>query len=250
MAGNTHVTVLLDRSGSMSAIRDEVVEGFNAFLREQQALPGKATLTLVQFDSVAPFEVVHRLSPIAEVPPLSRATFQPRGATPLLDALGRGIIDIENAIAGLAPADAPDAIVVAVITDGMESASQEFTLEDVQWLLTQKRSHENWRFIFQSADLAAIELACSAGIRRADTALFSADAHGVAGTWTSISEAVAATRAGASAARMEPALPQPARAPGRCPLRKGVDRMVRDLRRPLASMTLMDRLSQCFRFIS
>lgn len=250
MAGYTHVSVILDRSGSMSAIRDDVIEGFNAFLRAQQALPGKATLTLVQFDSVAPCEIVHRFVPIADVPPLSRATFMPRGATPLLDALGRSILDIENTLAQRDVADRPDAIVVVMITDGMESASREFTLDDVHWLLTQKQSREHWRFMCRSADPAALELACAAGMRRADTAYFSADARGVANAWTSISSALEATRAGASAMHTEEALPQPARVPGRCPLRKGVDRMVRDLRRPLASMTLMDRLSQCFRFIS
>ncbi len=56
----THITVILDRTGSMQSIRDDVIGGFNAFLQEQQALPGKATLTLVQFDSQDPYEVLCR----------------------------------------------------------------------------------------------------------------------------------------------------------------------------------------------
>jgi hypothetical protein len=47
----THITVILDRTGSMESIRDDIIGGFNAFLEEQQKLPGKATMTLVQFDS-------------------------------------------------------------------------------------------------------------------------------------------------------------------------------------------------------
>ena len=42
-----HITVLLDRSGSMESIRDDMIGGFNAYLAEQQAEPGRATLTLV-----------------------------------------------------------------------------------------------------------------------------------------------------------------------------------------------------------
>lgn len=254
MAGYVHVSVILDRSGSMSAIRDDVIAGFNAFISAQQALPGRATLTLVEFDSVAPCEVLQRFTPVGEVPPLTRSTFVPRGATPLLDALGRTILDIESTLASRAPADPPDAVVVAMITDGMESASQEFTLDDVHWLVTQKQSQAGWRFIFQSADRSAIDLACAAGIRRADTAYFGADARGVGNAFAALSATVEAVRAVAHAAHQAPvpaaAAAPSAREPARCPLRKGVDRMVRDLRRPLASMTLMDRLSQCFRFIS
>jgi hypothetical protein len=51
---------------------------------------------LVQFDSQDPYEVIHRFKPIAEVPELTRETYVPRASTPLLDAMGRGIIDLES----------------------------------------------------------------------------------------------------------------------------------------------------------
>jgi hypothetical protein len=47
----THISVILDRTGSMESIRDDTIGGFNTFLKEQKAQPGAATLTLVQFDS-------------------------------------------------------------------------------------------------------------------------------------------------------------------------------------------------------
>jgi hypothetical protein len=34
----------------MDSVRDDAIGGFNAFLDQQRATPGKATLTLVQFD--------------------------------------------------------------------------------------------------------------------------------------------------------------------------------------------------------
>ena len=36
----THITVILDRSGSMESIRDDTVGGFNTFLQQQKAEPG------------------------------------------------------------------------------------------------------------------------------------------------------------------------------------------------------------------
>ena len=47
----THIVVVLDRSGSMDAVRDDAIGGFNAFVSEQRRLDGGVKLTLVQFDS-------------------------------------------------------------------------------------------------------------------------------------------------------------------------------------------------------
>jgi len=65
---HTHIAILLDRSGSMELLRDDIIGGFNAFVAQQRAVPGEATLTLVQFDSQQPYEVLHRFAPLAEVP--------------------------------------------------------------------------------------------------------------------------------------------------------------------------------------
>ena len=56
----THISVILDRSGSMESIRDDTIGGFNAFLESQKSEPGTATLTLVQFDNHDPYEVIHQ----------------------------------------------------------------------------------------------------------------------------------------------------------------------------------------------
>ncbi len=39
----THITFVLDRSGSMTSIKAATIESFNAFLNSQKALPGCAT---------------------------------------------------------------------------------------------------------------------------------------------------------------------------------------------------------------
>lgn len=62
------ITLVIDRSGSMSAIREEAESGINAFLREQAAERGRANLTLVHFDTE--YEFIHRGVPIGDVPPL------------------------------------------------------------------------------------------------------------------------------------------------------------------------------------
>lgn len=74
----THITVILDRTGSMESIRDDTIGGFNVFLGRQKVEPGTATLTLVQFDSQDPYEVIYRFRPIDEIPELTRETYVPR----------------------------------------------------------------------------------------------------------------------------------------------------------------------------
>jgi hypothetical protein len=87
----THITLILDRSGSMSSILDQAIDGFNTCITEQRGLPGAATLTLVQFDDEV--ELVHRAVDLPTVPPLTPETFVPRGPTALYDAIGRAVAD-------------------------------------------------------------------------------------------------------------------------------------------------------------
>ena len=89
---DVHVYVLLDRSGSMAAMVDDVIGGFNGLLADQRADGADARMTFVQFDTVDVQHTVADAVPIAEVLPLDRASFQPRGGTPLLDASGNQVL--------------------------------------------------------------------------------------------------------------------------------------------------------------
>ena len=80
----TDITMVLDRSGSMQSIKDDTVGGFDAFVDEQRRLPGRCTVSLVQFDNE--YEEVYTGRDLAEVPSL---TLVPRGSTAMLDAIGR-----------------------------------------------------------------------------------------------------------------------------------------------------------------
>ena len=79
MKDATHISVLLDRSGSMGSVKDETISGFNYFLKEQKAAGDNATFTLVQFDSEST-DVVHEARQIREVPDLNQDTYLPRAA--------------------------------------------------------------------------------------------------------------------------------------------------------------------------
>ena len=171
MKDATHIAVLLDRSGSMGDIKDDAIGGFNCFLKEQKAAGSNATLTLVQFDTEST-DVVHESMPILEVPDLNHQTFQPRGGTPLLDALGQTIDSTGRALAAIPEANRPNKVVFVVITDGQENSSHQHTKASVKERIDHQSSHYNWQFVFLGANQDAFDEAGAVGIAMGNAANF------------------------------------------------------------------------------
>jgi len=163
-ANFTHITFLLDRSGSMKSIRDDAIGGFNTLVADQQQEPGRCTLTLVQFDSQDPAEIVHDSAPIQEVPELTEKTFRPRGLTPLLDAMGHLITHTGERLAALPEHARPGQVIFAVLTDGLENASRLHTRRQVFEMVRHQREVFSWQFMFLGADQDAIAEARQLGI--------------------------------------------------------------------------------------
>lgn len=178
-ADYAHIHVILDRSGSMQSIRDDVVGSFNAYVEGQKQGPGIATLSLVQFDSQEPFEMVHDFKPLTEMPQLSAATYIPRASTPLLDALGRGMADLETKLGKLGDDSGPEHVFFVIITDGMENASREYQRAQIEAMIKEKIEKEKWEFVFLSADLAAIHEARQMGIAQDHSLLFDKSGQGM-----------------------------------------------------------------------
>jgi Mg-chelatase subunit ChlD len=182
-----HINVLLDRSGSMSAMAEQVVAGFNRLLAEQQADGPDARMTLVRFDDVDPREVVFEAIPIAEVVPLRLQDFEPRGMTPLLDATGNMIDRAVRRAADLASAgEPPEQVLMVTITDGEENHSREFTRRRVVDLVRAKEA-EGWTFAFLGAGLDAYDEAGSMGYQQGSVQSFQADGTGAEIAFSSLS---------------------------------------------------------------
>ena len=125
MKDKADITIILDRSGSMESVKDDTIGGFNSFLAEQQKVAGEAVLSLVQFDDQ--YEVVYQDKDIRAADRLTEATFQPRGMTALLDAVGRTINAVGQRLASLPETERPDKVVLVIMTDGFENSSHEFS---------------------------------------------------------------------------------------------------------------------------
>jgi hypothetical protein len=160
----THLYFLLDRSGSMQSIKTDTEGGFAAFIEEQRRAVGECRVTLAQFDDQ--YEIVFADTPVADV---GRLNLQPRGSTALLDAMGRLITEAGAALAALPEDQRPGSVVVAIMTDGLENASREWTHTAVKALVEQQTTAYQWQFLYMGADQDAIDVGTGLGVGAAHT---------------------------------------------------------------------------------
>lgn len=143
--------IILDKSGSMTSIAKQAVDGVNETIasikRGQEKNPEQDNiLTLVAFCGCE-IKKIYENTPIGEVKPITPKDYRPCCMTPLYDAIGNTITavhrlmdDKKNAIAS-----------VTIITDGYENASKEFTHKAIKSLIEAYKS-EGWLFAYIGAD--------------------------------------------------------------------------------------------------
>ncbi len=156
----THIEFVLDRSGSMHSIKADIEGGFDAFIADQRTHPGRCTVSLAQFDNE--YETVFTARDVHDVPALDLV---PRGSTAMLDAIGRSISALGSRLAALPEAERPGTVVFAIMTDGMENSSREFTYQAIKELITRQEQSYNWQFLYMGADQDAIEVGAAIGVR-------------------------------------------------------------------------------------
>jgi uncharacterized protein YegL len=190
--GLTEIAMVLDRSGSMEATADDAIGGFNGFLDDQKRQPGELLVTVVGFDNQ--YEIWRDRFPVAEVPPLTRQTFVPRGSTALLDAIGRTVDALGKRVEETPEEERPEHVVVVIITDGHENASTQYRVQDVFDKVRQYEQVHGWRFTFIGANQDAIATAARLGVDPGAAMSSAPGRRGTLGTYAAISRAVSAIR--------------------------------------------------------
>lgn len=184
------IAVLLDRSGSMEAIKSDTEGGFNAFIDDQRKQPGAAHVTLAQFDTE--YEVVYSDRPITDV---GRLELQPRGMTALYDSLGRLITDVGAKLDTTPEADRPGKVIVLVMTDGHENSSREWTHHAVRKAIRRQEHVYSWEFIFLGANMDAVAIGQQLGFAADRSMTYATTSAGVGSSWKSNSGLVSRMRA-------------------------------------------------------
>lgn len=139
------VYVILDRSGSMAPLANTVVQETNSLFDNLRADPEIATVTLVMFESEDAFDCVLDRLPINRLGKLSSDAYQPGTGTPLWDAIG-STVDL----ATRHQAAAQRRVLVAVVTDGEENDSVQYTSRRLYGKL-RRRLAAGWQFLYLGA---------------------------------------------------------------------------------------------------
>lgn len=164
--GLNEIIAIIDRSGSMGAVVDDAIGGLNEFIKSQQDLLGKARMTIILFDHEYKVDVDG--IDIKNVKFYDNKTYVPRGTTALLDAVGRAIITVGERLDNMPDDEKPEKVIMAVLTDGQENASVEYTKPKILDMINHQRDKYSWEFIYLSADPNAFNDAGALGFNIKD----------------------------------------------------------------------------------
>ena len=187
----TELVFIVDRSGSMGGLESDTIGGLNATLEKNRSAEGEAIVSIVLFDNVS--EVIVDRKDIREVQPLTERDYSVRGCTALLDAVGDAIHYTAKVQGYMPEGHKADHVVFAIITDGLENASNHRSYPEVKRLIEEK-TEQGWEFLFLGANIDAAAEAGRMGIRADRAANYVADGAGSSLAYEAIADAQVALR--------------------------------------------------------
>ena len=166
-----HVVMLLDMSGSMMEVRDATLESTNGYI---DSLKGEedVSFSLVTFDTQE-IKAVFAHKPMSKVKHITGRDYHPRSGTPLYDAVGRTIKDLESRLGD----EEEPAVLFTIITDGLENSSQAYTVTEIKTLI-EERQGRGWTFTYLGANQDAWEAAGAMGVPQGNAVRYSSTPRG------------------------------------------------------------------------
>lgn len=184
----TALIFIIDRSGSMATIKEDMEGGINGVLEEQKKLPGEVSVDVAYFDSELIYDDRFLSLDSASI------EIKPRGMTALHDAIVLSTKKFGNSLSQLPEEDRPGTVLTIIVTDGHENSSRFHTIGDVKELITQQQDVYGWEFLFLGANQDALETGESFGLRKGSSFTYDASAAGSIDASQIISRTVTAAR--------------------------------------------------------
>ncbi len=174
-----HIIMILDESGSMGSIRNDIIGSVNTFINEQKELKkDNTTFTFVKFSTLVSYNYEKKL--LSDVPELLSNDYKPNGNTALYDAIGSTInkyADEKN-------------VCMLIVTDGEENSSREFDHKKITELIDNKKNSD-WKFIYLSADLSTAKQGAKIGIYTSDAGCHNTSCNNAAVGYRELSSNIA-----------------------------------------------------------
>lgn len=173
----TELVFVVDRSGSMAGLESDTIGGLNATLQKNREVEGECLVSIVLFNDTS--KVIVDRMPIDQVHDLTTREYQVGGCTALLDATGDAV-RFHDKVQRILPEDhRAEHVIFAIITDGLENASNHRTYDEVKRMIEAKQE-AGWEFIFLGANIDAAAEAGRMGIRADHASEYVSDGAGSA----------------------------------------------------------------------
>lgn len=166
MAQDVAICIVLDRSGSMESCRMDALGAVNGYLRQvREDAEMNAHASVILFDTGSIDRIRDHVA-AGSCADITADEYQPRGGTPLLDAVG-------HAVGALEKHSKPNTrSILVVMTDGEENSSTEYTKDAIAKLLKRKQDDDGWLVVYLGANHDAWAQAGSIGMAASNTAMF------------------------------------------------------------------------------
>ena len=155
--------IIIDESGSMDCIRQQAMDSVNETIQTIRAAQERNEhqehfVTLVTFNDTV--TIVNDCAPINEIKELTAESYRPDCCTALYDAMGISLSALRKKV----PKE--DKVLVTIVTDGYENASQEYSCAAIKALVEELKA-EGWVFAYLGANQDAEKVAFSMSIDNA-----------------------------------------------------------------------------------
>lgn len=147
------IVVILDESGSMECIRDDMIKALNSLIKEQKEIKDRpCKFTLVKFNNEVT-RLIKNLD-LKEVSELSRKDYIPNSTTALYDAIGSTINWFRY----------ESNVLMVIVTDGQENASKKYNYKEITQMLDEKQKYREWTYVYLSNDLSTAKQGDNLGL--------------------------------------------------------------------------------------
>jgi uncharacterized protein (DUF1810 family)/Mg-chelatase subunit ChlD len=143
--------IILDESGSMASIKQSIISGFNELVQSikgaAQQYPEQAHfISFVSFNS-SKIKTLHDCAHVAELENIDASRYNPNNCTPLYDAIGFGIEQLQKRLDSIHNYN----VLVTIMTDGLENSSKKFSINQIKSLIENLKK-ERWTFTYIGTD--------------------------------------------------------------------------------------------------
>lgn len=170
------ITVLVDRSGSMENIKNDMEGALREFIKNAKKTNVETRFSLAQFDT--DYEMVIEAKDIQTVEEDS-IKIAPRGGTALLDAFGKTIDNVGSRLAALPESDRPNKVLIISVSDGGENSSKIFTKEKIREMTKLQQETYKWEFVYFGANQDSFDESHKMGLKSSSTINFASNTRSI-----------------------------------------------------------------------